>query len=291
MDHSSLEAKGLKVNYKLMYRGEPPRTGVPVESCVENIFLPLSADDWCSLCMHEGDSYIGSCCGQTSYIQDMYNSFFREGAWVSGNDLIELISLCKNHEGFELYHEPLTQEKFEEYVKNWGTLGPIDKIGLCCQAVSGKIFTSRLGDVPKSEHQPDEIHILERALRTLSWTDIFSDNRDDGKQHHAGRQLLIARIIPSCKKVLEELPKRFQTFDGFALVKNETEVCSNGFGTCVYADEVEARKVLKLWQDSDTKQQEIEEEDHRSSEQTEFLSKLRVRKIRITLENGLVFTD
>lgn len=70
------------------------------EGHVTSVFLPLTPEEWCECCMREGAHYVGGCCGNMSYAQDMLNSFFRDGGWVDPRKLARYIETMRSHDGF-----------------------------------------------------------------------------------------------------------------------------------------------------------------------------------------------
>jgi hypothetical protein len=283
MDTTGIEEKGLEIYYGSKWVGEPgvDRREIVLKDWVRDINLPLTPEEWCSLCMRHGDHYIGGCCGQTGYIQDHFNAVFRDSGQIHSQDFLRLAATASRHEGFELFQDDLTQSQFDEKLSEWDSLGPIDKIGLCFQAVKSKL---RDKDIPKSgvdlENPKDVIHILNRGLNFLSWEDIFTrDEKQATGQVHGNTELHLAKILPAAHKLLAALETRTKPFEGFGifLKSDPNQILDNRLGCCVYHTHEEAQKIVDLW----TKPSQDEEDE------TEDASRFEIKPLTISMQEGL----
>lgn len=266
---AELKKHGLKITYDFKKGGGEDR--------IYSVTFPLSAHEWCELCMRDGEFYVGGCCGQTSVIQDHFNSIFRDSGCADAGDVLDLMAAAGTHGGFEEYGATWEGD-LGKLVKRWKKLTPVKKIGVCCQAVKGKITKNPLG-TPHPNRKPDDwCHILEGSLRLMSYQDLI--RRDGDKtQEHANRQELLSRIVPACRKVLEAvIPKLAKPFEGFAITKEGgREVVSDSYGLCLYASEKAAREKMEFWA------------KNAGEEEKPFLEKLEVKPVKVSVEQGIKF--
>lgn len=268
---AELKKLGLEITYETKMGGGVDRNSI------YSIVIPLSAEEWCRLCMRDEEFYVGGCCGQTSAIQDYYNSIFRDSGAVDAGEIHELMRAAGSHDGFEEYS--LTWEgDLEKLVKGWRKLTPVKKIGVCCQAVKGKLAKKMLR-MPNPHRKTDDwCHSLEGSLRLMSYQDMIQRDGDKD-QKHANREELLSRIFPACQKVMEVvIPKLSKPFEGFALTKGGTsEIVADGYGLCIYGNEKTARAMVESWV-------KVAEPDVKP-----FLEKLEVKAVRVDAKAGIVF--
>lgn len=293
-DASSLEAKGLVISYEDKWVGEVPRQPVKQLDRVRGIHIPLTPAEWCALCMREGDYYIGGCCGQTGYIQDCFNSLFRNSGYAEARELLELAACCENHEGFELYHQDLTEEQFNQRVDKWDKLGPIEKIGLCYRAVAAKLHEPQI-NVPhkaNSLDSPAEIfYALERNIQFFAFKDVFTDDSSPAKtngQEHGNIQLRLARLLPAFVKLQGAITTLAKPFSGFGIFQTSNgNLCRNGYGDCIYYTEQDAQNVIDAWKKSNSRL----EDDNRDPKNIVSENDWVIKPVVVTVETGLVATE
>ena len=266
-----LEARGAIINYDVNYDGN--RADDERRDDVRNIKIPLTAEEWVQMCTRDGDKYIGGCCGQTGYTQDIINDIFRDG-WLESTNAIELLLTGGGHDGFELLTET-DETKLLEAESRWEELDSLDKLFLCVAAVRPRLHVRSYTDADLNQKSND-IQTLASAMRYLSATYKDRDEDKDG-QHKANVQLNLIRAVPSATKFLEQAHSLAQKFIGFAIVDEKNEIQSNGYGKTIYLTENAGLEMIRLWD-------KPENEDRK-----EVLSKLRVKKIRLTLERGVEF--
>ena len=84
-----LEKRGMEINRDYEYEHtDTPAGHVGVrhdKKEIQSIEIPLTDEEWCSLCMRDGQRYMGECCGQTGQVQDILNDLFRESGIVDAN--------------------------------------------------------------------------------------------------------------------------------------------------------------------------------------------------------------
>lgn len=273
------------------------RFNVPV---FRNFHLPFTADEWCDLCMHEGDFYIGGCCGTTSAAQDILNHVFREGGWVNGKELTEVADLLANHDEnpdspylFSALAEPL-DAAVQHAWERWTEIDPWEKLAVIWHIVRGYISP----EVPRAKGahlSPLDAAISTAAegLRYLSYARAFKwDEDEDGKpdsQAKARRKLTLAKLLPALKVINEQIESLDPgPFEGFALIDKEKgpdAIAENGMGLCLYETQAQVDDILNLWREQE---QEYEERRERIKPVDERIG---VRRVRVTKENGVEFLD
>lgn len=291
---AELKKLGMKVTHDYDYVGDHPnRRRVEKEDKITDVTIPLTPEEWASLCMRDGADYIGGCCGQTSAIQDILNGVFRDSGSMDGKTLYEFISAASHHEGFEDLQEP-DEEKLLKKVKKWDKLRPMDKLVLAVKSVAWKMVQSWL-DVPKGRKNKKKrnteddnvIDALYGAASYLRYKDLYSDDDPIKKtvkksgQSHGNLSLRLARAIPAAKSFIDVATRLMEEpFKGVAIVDPDGEILTNGFGYCLYYTEEEAQKVIDLWKKSND---EVKNEDVKSN----ILDQLSIKKATVSAEKGL----
>jgi len=288
LNTEKLEALGLEIYYEDEWVGEVgvDRRPIPQLDQVRCIQIPLTPAEWCELCMREGGSYIGGCCGQTGYIQDCFNALFRDSGSADAKALLELAATTGHHEGFELYQEDLDQEAFNKQVEKWDSLGPIDKIGLCYQAVKVKLRASWMEKPRVADREDDPIDTLYRTFSYFQYKDLFS--RDENPhpsspsqtgQDHGNMELTLARFVPAYRQIYDLLSKQDKPFEGFAVYsKSANTILKNGYGLCVYYTRKDAENLIELWTRSENKDEEKEVKPE------DFV----IKAVTVSMKDGLV---
>lgn len=268
---AELKKLGLEITYETKMGGGVDRNSI------YSIIIPLSAEEWCKLCMRDEEFYVGGCCGQTSVIQDHYNGIFRASGAADAGDIMDLMQSAGSHDGFEEYSLTWGGD-LEKLVKDWRKLTPVKKIGVCCQAVKEKLAKKMLRMPNPHRRTDDWCHSLEGSLRLMSYQDMIQRDGDKD-QKHANREELLSRIYPACQKVLEVvIPKLSKPFEGFALTKGGTsEIVADGYGLCIYGSEKTAKAMMESWL-------KVAEEDVKP-----YLKRLEVKAVRVDAKAGVIF--
>ena len=261
---------------------------------IELITVPLTTSEWCSLCMRNGVDYVGPCCAQTGYTQDILNDIFRNAGTISANMAINLVNVAGGHDGFELLatKDEATLLKAE---KGWDKLRPLDKLFLCAAAAMPRLHATADLPYPKGCGKPDKgllppdrdiVRDLKNALSMLAYVDMFDDSPDHPYrktgQHAANTALRVARAVPLARAFLNRAPHILsQPFEGFGIADADGEIMANNYGLAVYHTRAAADEMLAHWH----KQAEKEER------WTVRLAGSRVRPLRVSVESGLQFID
>jgi len=290
-----LRPVGVKIAYKRRWRRTPP----PRESFIDpevitSVRLPFNPTDWWHLTTREGRDYIGPCCGTSGVMQDILCGAYRDSGWIDAPDLLRLGELGESHGGYEDWGEPLSLDGLKETasLEAWTEHDRWGIIGIVYRALRTKLeagITDHKLQGPgrfKPPHETHTIRVLSNGLSLLRWGDIITRDETDG-QHHANRLLLIARVLPAAKLLVKQLANH-PPFNGFAIVSKDDRdnVIDNRLGACVYSTAEDAQKIIDL---SRKVEKEMAEDspEHPAAEPFPAL----IRPIRVSVEEGLVFTD
>lgn len=276
---------------------ERHRFDVPI---IRNVRLPFSAEEWCSLCMSEGEHYIGPCCGTTSAAQDVLNYAFRfGGGWMDTGKYAEMADLLANHDPisgpFSFDKRPRSVPKaVAQASSEWASMGPWSKMAIIWHVVRefADVNPPRAA-FPKRQSDLDAaLHVAEASLRTLSYERLFGsfeNARPRTSQDKAKRAFGLAKLIPAIRIIQGKIAELYEgPVDGYALIDKEEgpeSITSNGLGLCVYATREEVDEVLEIWR---AQEKEYEERRKRTKPVDERIG---VRRVRVTMEKGLEFLD
>lgn len=292
------ERAELLADYRIEYsqdqewRGKvgPDRKPHPIE-VFQSVRLPLSAVEWLSLCMNDGDNYVGGCCGAMSHLQDLLNHIFRfDSGWASGRQLAEMAQIIIEHGDFDGEVPWQLGKPVEELRVSIQHLSPWDKIALCWHLIDG-FFSCK---VPHAPH-PDRTDlqratsVLGNTMHYLSMCDLFSNSSTKGpeSQEKANRAIILARTLPALKLLSDNINKLdLGPVEGWAIIdtdKGPEEVTTNGFGYCIYAERKEAEKLFQSWLREADEYEETERKQH-------LADHLRIRPVKVTAQDGITFT-
>jgi hypothetical protein len=291
-------------------RGPKPR---PYFSSVK---LPFSPVQWFGIASNAGNFYVGGCCGAASAIQDIVCSWFRHAdEWVKPLDLAELAAREAAHEphsGDGLYSwEEMDNvfelaEKYGAYQRGetklpGGENTVVDPWFLLC-LIWHLVKNHYVLAQPESA-LPDHISPLDKSLRIVENVSFaYSMKRVFGKaegalkiipdgQEKANLNLAMYRFIPAIKHVYDEAHTLSPgPFNGWAVIDKTAgekglTVVKNGGGYCLYETKDEIEALFDRWQ----KQQD--ETEDAWNKRLPVRERLGIRPVRVTLEEGLVFTD
>jgi hypothetical protein len=289
-----LSEVGVKVQYERNWVGEPGkgRHPEPDPTRINRVYLPFKPADWWQLVTRDGEDYIGPCCGTTGAMQDILCGVHRDSGYISDSDLLELGQLGEQHDGTEWWADELTSQKLTARLKEWKTLDRWTKIGVIYQACRAKLRSGILmranTRTPEAEDgDKNALSTLEYGLRFISYRDLFRNSfeattpeqveweKTRKVQEHVHQQVLLARVIPAARKVVDALLRKAgPPFEGVCIVLTEEHghVISNGHGLCVYETEKKAQEVI-------------------DSQPEEARPKLALRPCRVSVEEGLRFLD
>jgi hypothetical protein len=295
LDLKKLEDNGVGITYETNWVGDGDDRHQETDyDRVTSVFFNLSADEWCHLASREGEYYIGGCCGTSSAIQDIINGVFRDGCSINGNEMYELGELAKSHpDGFKEWGflGNMSEKEFAKRCADWADLDPWEKIGLCYQAVKGKIrpyYSEPIVQKGRADlDEKREIDELYGCIHALHFASVFKSiekmpgiNDKDNGQEHGNDVLTLAKMLPGARRLVKQLEANFTTWSGIAIVeKDRPEVIThNGFGLCIYNTEEDAREVMSFWT-----------RNNRDGEKT--VDHVRLRPVTISVQNGVVFND
>lgn len=277
---AALEKRGAEIrrDYEYEHTDTPAgRVGVRHDKdLVLGIFVPLSPDEWCSLCMQEGEHYIGGCCGQSAQVQDILNGIFRDSGWIDIDTAETLFLIAGSHDGYELLLE--TDEKaLLKAEARWLELVPLRKLLLCVAAAKPKMKSRSNGRVTDPDDTEDIVYTLSKCSGYLSMNDLFARNPENKTPQHAGnRAVRVARMVPAAKAFLSRASEiGCVPFEGFAIADPNGKLGENMMGYALFEKKKEAEKVLESWQ---------KDEDSKDS-----IAAFSIRKVRITIEKGVEF--
>jgi hypothetical protein len=275
------ELKDLGVNFSTAYKND---------QAIDKIQLPLTPVQWTRLCQRENDSYIGGCCGQTGYLQDYLNAWFRDDGWADAKDWDGFCRGMASHDGEDDFTDTYIvsnglKKSIDEFKGVWDRddVSIWAKLAIVWQA-SKDCLT--FGRAPRHGHKPNElqdaVRVIETACRSLSWARLFGDHpaQPGDAQKRTGRAMMLCRLYPALKTLFDKIDDlRLGPVEGHAIyIPGEDEIATNGYGFCVYETEKEAHDMIKQWRSNPD-----DEDDKKRMEA------LQVRPVRVTVENGLEY--
>lgn len=293
-----------KINQVQEYRGEPPNRKSYNLNIFESILLPLTPEQWISICMSEGNSYIGGCCGNTSVIQDKINSIFRfDSGWLKISKLSKISELMINHDECD---KPDNTINFQFLPKGKNLE---QTVKLCHGLLAKKEMLdpwqviALIWHITKDFYKPDvpfvhgehiapletSISILSRGLHTLNIDHLFKIGNKSSFQDKINKALTLVKLLPALKTVNEQIETIYSgPLEGYAIVDKEKnqKVCINGLGYCIFSSMKEIDKLFDLWESNDK-----EFEDEKTINKVLAREKFSVRKVRVSKENGIEFLD
>jgi hypothetical protein len=203
-----IDELGVSFGYEYVYedRGEG-RQRYELPQIVTTIDPKLTATQWCSLAMREPpegipESYIGGCCGNMSYCQDIINGAFRDGGFFGGSEFLEMGKMVRDHDSFPLF-EAMDDETFIGKVallkgftpeEEGSIIDPWAILGLIFNAVEERLSPNMLSAQRPTKYRddlPEERKVfgeVESLVRRISWADIFS--RDDDPDANMAQEFL-----------------------------------------------------------------------------------------------------
>lgn len=269
-----LDRHGVKYHLSYLHKDKPDE---PL--WIEKVKLELEPEEWCALCMYEGDYYIGPCCGNSSAQQDIVNAVFRNDGWMDPSDLRSLAELGLAHDG-----EQSSQYCDPELLTRWADridpLTPWERLGCLWQLTRDHLAAHWIDDLPLRGKRPrppeaDAADALYGLLTRYRFSCFFEHSDNDETGQHLAVYLLEQAKFLAALKVLHQhyTTLGVDPFEGYAIQAVESgEVAVNGYGACIYRTKVKGEEVLELW----------------SRESARYNpGSHKVVPCRITLENGL----
>lgn len=290
---ANLKRLGVEVSLDEEWRGTPGVDRAPhTVNVIGNIRLPFTAAEWCSLCQREGADYIGGCCGSASHLQDTLNSWFRDGGYIHPSALAEFAEMCKLHDGAEsrFASVPDLLPIIESGCLDVGNVdrNPWDVLAAVWHLCAGHFLPRSTKPAAYGDHlSPTEkaISLVENFCWAFCWNRILSG--DDTPQSKANRALAVHRFLPALKVLTETAYQLYPgPFAGFAVIDNEqgpNAIAKTRMGYALYESEDSIKQLFVEW---DSLAAEYKETKHEAA-----ATKFSIRPVRVTLDEGIVFTD
>ena len=233
---------------------------------VDGVHLPFDAATWIDLLDTEGEA-LGSCCANISSIRDRLFTAVRHSRIIDAYDLHEVYILIRDHNCGEDYTEADITKASKD---------PLVKLMWLWEQIKEDVKPDSLLHKNKKRDKErtifDDFDSIINASRVLCWSDILKHNdTDDFHKFNSKVNIAVAlgRILPALQHInakLEEIAPA--PFKGYAVCyKNTEEIADTRLGLAVY-------KTKKLAQ-----------------ELGQPLDDFEIRKVEISLENGVKFLD
>jgi len=208
---------------------------------ISRVFLPLTPVEWFRCCTRDGDFYVGGCCGNMSYAQDLLNSFFRDGGWVDVRNLANYIEMMRSHDGFCRSDLPDPQKEEKE--------NPLARIIAIWDLIYSEVkpLTECKLDAPRAANLDvrDAIFTLTKGAWALSWDLLVSGPEDFHKKRDTILNLM--KIIPAFNVLSVNLKHLIpDTIEGVGIYK-DGDLMETRSGYAIFKDIEEAEEVLKYW--------------------------------------------
>jgi hypothetical protein len=272
-----LKKRGLEVIYDHEYVDTADGRVKRDKATIYRIRVPLSAKEWCALCMRDGEDYLGGCCGQTGQIQDVMNDIFRDSGVVDTSKAHQLKEISASHEGFEAFEK--TEDELLVFEATWDELWSGEKVTLCCAAAISKMRDPLRGPRTVDPKNTDDIiDVLARGASYIDFKNMFADKEETPEwkmgQVHGHSAIMVAKMVPAAQQFLKLAPKVVKfPFRGFAIVDKKREIVVARMGLVIAYKEKELEKILAgLRQDE---------------KEREYSKDFKVVPVRITIEKGV----
>ena len=226
----------------------PPLANGTRSGGIAKVTLPFTNNEWCHLCMRDGELYFGGCCGPLGYAQDTLNGIFRNTGTCEANELRELAEIFLQHDGARSLFHPKpdevlpTKEAFFELL-------PLDRLALIWRVVKDHLVK----DAPQPLRRPEDKlrHAVRAAKNGLYFLDMhylfqgFGSNTPNPRVDMA-MAVNLSRLIPALKVLQERFVELDPgTFEGVAIFDESNEITSNNLGLCIFRTQEEAEEELK----------------------------------------------
>lgn len=297
------------------------------ETRFTQVWLPLTPEDWCALCMREeagylsnrkdedGDAvyraseYMGGCCGSMSYVQDQLNGWFRDGGYVSAQEFVELGKAMRDH---NCGGESESYESVDAILKSPYVLDAIlrienrDLLPLLIQKVHKEVHRTDawiklallyqlIGEdyAPKApKAQFIKRSELQAAFHTVANFSYVFGLRDFMDSEHTPRTKKNAQLIMMMAKFLPALR---------IVHERAHELCPEpikgwalidlSVGEGEVAETMTGPCIFATKTEADTMVRIQREYDEEEEKETSRRAQLKVRPVSLSLEKGLEFLD
>lgn len=175
-------------------------------------------------------------------------------------------------------------ERSRAFFQEW----PLDRMALVWHIIKDVRKTK-----PVYVEKTKERSEVERAISTAKvcleyfWFKPFHPNNDETKsQNRADDTIRMFRLIPALKTLMDHMASEMYEgpFEGYALWNiADDHVAENGFGPCIFYTREECDELISQW--------EKNQEHYQEREKVNFRDKLAIKRVRVSLENGLEVLD
>lgn len=288
-----LDKLSVKYSVDQEYRGKPPHRKSHDLHILTTVTFPFSAEEWCSIACSVGDEYIGGCCSQCSYAQDIICRIFRfDPVYTPITTIEELVNVIEGHDGVLEFPEvsfdgidiPVEEavERISTGKVNISEMTVLSRIALVWHIVKGvynkKIATPDIRE--KTAPLDSAIYTTGLALQHISIDSMFESSKSES-QKTAVKILRMYKLLPGLKIINEKIDELYPgPMHGFAIWSNETDtVALNGNGPCVFYTKQECENLLDQWERNESELEEKTPKDIRKL--------LSIRQVTVSKENGI----
>lgn len=280
------------------------------------VTIPFSHSQWFSIASNAGSHYIGGCCGAASAIQDIVCSWFRHAEdGIRPDELAQLAQRQLAHDepehGETYYWDSMDDDRVFDLVAKYGKYQRGDEALPGTNIVDPWFVLCLMWHLVKNHYLvaeperafPDHASPLDKSLRIVERVSfayamkrLFREVEGAPKvipdsQEMANLNITLYRFIPAIKHLHEEAHKLSPgPFNGWAIIDKTAgekglTIAKNGGGYCLYETKDDIEALFDRWQ---RQQDETEEPAYKRAPVRERMG---IRPVRVTLEEGLVFTD
>lgn len=248
--------------------------------------LNFTPEEWLDLMNTEGE-FLPACCATISHVRDVLIATVREGGFIRATDLYEIVEALKGH------HEcgPEGGDPESRLIQTW-------------EAIKDDADLHLLGHPIDPNDLDDAFSVLYHAGAVLSWNFLNSDATEDEKyDHEMVRRTEFVRVLPAIRTIYKALSQNtFEPMEGYAIAEGD-QVLSLTRGLAIFRTKEQAERLAERF----NKEQERDRAKEKESKlKNKFKEKAygtkeeprkriywtyTVRPVRVTVENGIEFTD
>ncbi len=325
---AALDRLGWTVTVQREWRGRPDEGREEHDlELFSGVKLPLTARDWCRLCMDHQSSPLALQRGTDEEGNVLYEpseelgwdraleaaqhrirGWFHGGGGAPVAEVVEFGDLLRGHWGDDPDQNAFADRTPEQLAE------AVEAYILCRDDMPEGTFMSALGkialiyhlvrehytpEVPEAPHEryPD----IEAAFHTvghMSWAlgvrELFGFTGDGDTQHSATLTMMVARFLPAIRTIHREISQLVpDPVEGWALIDRNAgdgEIAENGNGLCVFATRADCEHLIRMWEQT---QEEHEDEvcTPRKLRDKPVRERIGIRPVRISAEAGIEFLD
>jgi len=327
---AALERLGWTARVEREYRGKPGegRREHDLE-LFSSVDLPLTARDWCRLCMEEDtppavlrvDERDEE--GRRLYehsenvgwdddlkpVQRKVNEWFFGGGSCSVEGLVEVGDILRGHWGDDVGENAFaarTPEQLAEAVDAFIQVrdNPVEgahltawgKIALMYHLVRDHYTPG----IPEAAHENyPEIEAAFGTVGHMSWAlgvrELFGFAPENGTQMSATFQMMLARFLPALRTVYTKISELVPgPVEGWALIDRNAgdgEIAENGLGLCVFSTRADCEHLIRMWEQTEEAHEDEVCTPRKLRERSPVRERIGIRPVRISVENGIEFLD